>query len=56
MRIIPEYFSQLTGTDPEQTVLIRGDRQALHGHVAVAVSLCKRAGVHEANLGYQLPR
>ena len=43
-------------TDPEQTVLIRGDRQALHGHVAVAVSLCKRAGVHEANLGYQLPR
>ena len=43
-------------TDPEQTVLIRGDRQALHGHVAVAVSLCKRAGVHEANLGYQLPQ
>ncbi len=43
-------------TDPQQKVLIRGDRQALHGHVAVAVSLCKRAGVHEANLGYQLPR
>lgn len=42
--------------DPEQKVLIRGDRQALHGHVAIAVSLCKRAGVHEANLGYQLPR
>ena len=42
--------------DPQQKVLIRGDRQALHGHVAVAVSLCKRAGVHEANLGYQLPR
>ena len=43
-------------SDPEQKVLIRGDRQALHGHVAVAVSLCKRAGVHEANIGYQLPR
>jgi len=42
--------------DPQQKVLIRGDRQALHGHVAVAVSLCKRAGVHEANIGYQLPR
>ncbi len=42
--------------DPQQKVLIRGDRQALHGHVAIAVSLCKRAGVHEANLGYQLPR
>jgi len=41
--------------DPEQRVLIRGDRQALHGHVAAAVSLCKRAGVHEANIGYQLP-
>ena len=41
--------------DPEQKVLIRGDRQALHGHVATAVSLCKRAGVHEANIGYQLP-
>ena len=43
-------------SDPQQKVLIRGDRQALHGHVAVAVSLCKRAGVHEANIGYQLPR
>jgi len=43
-------------SDPEQKVLIRGDRQALHGHVAVAVALCKRAGVHEANIGYQLPR
>ena len=42
--------------DPQQKVLIRGDRQALHGHVAAAVSICKRAGVHEANLGYQLPR
>ena len=42
--------------DPQQKVLIRGDRQALHGHVALAVALCKRAGVHEANLGYQLPR
>ncbi|MBM4143034.1 MAG: biopolymer transporter ExbD [Lentisphaerae bacterium] len=41
---------------PDQKVLIRGDREALHGHVAVAVALCKRAGVHEANIGYQLPR
>jgi len=42
--------------DPGQKVLIRGDREALHGHVAVAVALCKRAGVNEANIGYQLPR
>jgi len=42
--------------DPAQKVLIRGDRRALHGHVAVAVALCKRTGVHEANIGYQLPQ
>ena len=42
--------------DPGQKVLVRGDREALHGHVAVAVALCKGAGVHEANIGYQLPR
>jgi len=47
-------FNAVTA-DPEQKVLVRGDREALHGHVATAVSLCKRAGVHEANIGYQLP-
>jgi biopolymer transport protein ExbD len=41
--------------DPAQKVLVRGDQRALHGHVAAAVALCKRAGVHEANIGYQLP-
>ena len=41
--------------DPGQKVLVRGDQQALHGHVAAAVSLCKQVGVHEANIGYQLP-
>lgn len=40
---------------PDQKVLIRGDQRALHGHVAAAVALCKQAGVHEANIGYQLP-
>ena len=42
--------------DAGQKVLIRGDRQSLHGHVAAAVALCKRAGIHEANIGYQLPK
>lgn len=37
----------------EQKVLIRGDREALHGHVAAAVSVCKSSGIHEANIGYQ---
>jgi biopolymer transport protein ExbD len=41
--------------DPEQKVLVRGDQHALHGHVAAAVAACRRAGVREANIGYQLP-
>lgn len=41
--------------DPQQKVLIRGDRNALHGHVAAAVLACRNAGIVEANLGYQLP-
>ena len=38
-----------------QKVLIRGDQEALHGYVAKAVSACKRAGVKEAKIGYQVP-
>jgi len=41
---------------PGQKVLIRGDRSALHGQVAHAVLACRHAGVHEANIGYQLPQ
>lgn len=40
----------------EQKVLIRGDQNALHGAVAAAVLACKQAGIHEANIGYELPR
>lgn len=40
----------------DQKVLIRGDQRALHGHVAAAVMACKTAGIHEANIGYKLPR
>lgn len=36
-----------------QRVLIRGDREALHGHVAAAVGACRDAGIREANIGYQ---
>jgi len=39
--------------NPEQKVLIRGDREALHGYVAAAVRTCKGAGIGEANIGYQ---
>ena len=40
----------------DQKVLVRGDQQALHGHVAAAVLACRNAGIHEANIGYKLPR
>jgi biopolymer transport protein ExbD len=40
-------------TDRQAKVLIRGDRQALHGNVAAAVSTCKQAGIMQANIGYQ---
>lgn len=38
--------------NPEQKVLIRGDRYALHGQVAAAISACKRCGIRDANIGY----
>ena len=41
--------------NPRQKVLIRGDRNALHGHVAAAVLACRNAGIVEADLGYQIP-
>lgn len=37
---------------PDQKVLIRGDRNALHGQVAAAVSTAKKVGIREANIGY----
>lgn len=37
----------------DKKVLIRGDQEALHGYVARAVSICRAAGVKEANIGYQ---
>jgi biopolymer transport protein ExbD len=41
-------------TKPDQKVLVRGDKLALHGYVAAAVLACKESGVHQANIGYQL--
>ena len=39
--------------DPDQRVLVRGDREALHGNVAALMSLCKAEGVKNTNLGYE---
>jgi biopolymer transport protein ExbD len=50
---LAEQLLSAAESDPDQKVLVRGDREALHGHVAAAVSMCKRAGIREANIGYQ---
>lgn len=42
--------------NPSQKVLVRGDQEALHGYVAKAVSICRYAGVKDANIGYQVPQ
>ena len=39
--------------DPDQKVLVRGDGDALHKHVAAAVAAAKGAGVIEAHIGYK---
>ena len=40
----------------QQKVLVRGDQHALHGMVAAAMLACKRSGIHEAHIGYELPQ
>ncbi|MCG8509513.1 MAG: biopolymer transporter ExbD [Rhodospirillales bacterium] len=50
---LKQRVTEAVAMNPAQKVLIRGDQQALHGHVAAAVATCKHAGVHQANIGYQ---
>ena len=38
--------------NPQQKILIRGDKNALHGQVAAAIATCKACGVRDANIGY----
>ena len=38
--------------NPDQKVLVRADRNALHGQVAQAIATCRRVGISEANIGY----
>jgi len=51
-----EALVQAVAANPNQRVLVRADKQALHGYVAAAVSLARTAGVERANIGYELPR
>jgi biopolymer transport protein ExbD len=41
-----------TAKNPGRKVLIRADKEALHGYVARAVATCRHAGIAEANIGY----
>jgi biopolymer transport protein ExbD len=38
--------------NPDQKILVRADRNALHGQVAQAIATCRRVGISEANIGY----
>lgn len=49
---IQQALSQLLEKNPQQKVLVRGDRNALHGHVAAAIAACKSSGIEDANIGY----
>jgi len=46
---------KMVKANPDQKVLVRADKQALHGYVAAAISVCKEAGIRQANIGYELP-
>ena len=39
--------------NPEQKVVVRADKNALHGNVAGAISLCKQVGIYKTNIGYE---
>jgi biopolymer transport protein ExbD len=38
--------------DSERKILIRGDRDARHEHVAAAIRACREAGAVQAHVGY----
>ena len=44
---------QAVSSNPDQKVMVRGDRNALHGNVANAISVCKQVGIHKTNIGYE---
>lgn len=49
---VRELIKAALNENADQKVLIRGERDALHGHVAAAVSACREAGIQEVNIGY----
>ena len=53
LAVIETELSITLESNPNQKVLIRGDKEALHGNVAAAIATCKRVGIHDANIGYK---
>lgn len=53
LKSIESELSAILDSNPNQKVLIRGDKEALHGNVAAAISVCKKVGIHDANIGYK---
>lgn len=49
---IQQAMRELLSKNPQQKVLIRGDKNALHGHVAAAIATCRASGIQDANIGY----
>ena len=45
-------LKQVLSKNPQQKVLVRGDKSALHGHVAAAIAACRSSGILDANIGY----
>ena len=52
LRRIQKDLREMLNRNPQQKVLIRGDKNALHGFVAAAVAACKSSGIRDANIGY----
>ena len=46
-------LNEAVSSNPDQKVMVRGDRNALHGNVANAISVCKQVGIHKTNIGYE---
>ena len=44
---------EAVSSNPDQKVMVRGDRNALHGNVANAISVCKQVGIRKTNIGYE---
>lgn len=49
---IQSALKRVLDKNPQQKVLVRGDKNALHGHVAAAIAACRSSGILDANIGY----